>query len=256
LVLCYAKYLRRPATHVAVRDTHDLENDVLIWHVPHLVSSQKHEYLAYGRIRGPGYCAVSLHDLEQHGLLRILKELRGGVRDMFGSMIRSKMFSYATVHLERPIIYLIKKTGSLFGALYFPVVTALVCLQPRVWRGWRKQGGMSGQWVDVPRYMAELIDALEISSVPVGLLQEPWRHSGMVHTATLSVVEQWINLMAFIAEHFAQKAELNKLTTVKTTLRAGIVKMTDAKRDSVKRKRDGSDGDELPRLRPLPERNY
>ncbi|KAF2822829.1 hypothetical protein CC86DRAFT_469465 [Ophiobolus disseminans] len=61
LVLCYAKELslKRERTHVAVMDTHELGPDVLVWHVPHLINAGNHECLAFGRIRGRAYQAVS-----------------------------------------------------------------------------------------------------------------------------------------------------------------------------------------------------
>jgi hypothetical protein len=56
LVPCYAKYLNgkymTDTVHVAVIDTHVL----------HLLGNGNHEYLAFGRIRGNGYRAVSLAD--------------------------------------------------------------------------------------------------------------------------------------------------------------------------------------------------
>ncbi|KAF7455048.1 hypothetical protein A1F99_023060 [Pyrenophora tritici-repentis] len=47
--------------HIALIDTHQLANDVLVWHAPHLNQEFEgciHEYFAHGPIRGPGYKAV------------------------------------------------------------------------------------------------------------------------------------------------------------------------------------------------------
>jgi hypothetical protein len=230
-VLCYATYLRTSTTHVAVMDTHNIKDDVLVWHVPHLISGSNQEYLAYGRIQGPGYRAVSLDALEQHGLLEVFTELRGGITDAFGDGIRRVMFASAAIRLEERMIKLVKNIGSLFGALSFPVVTALVCLQPRVWRGWRKEGDMSGQLANISQCIAKLVNALGMSSVPVGLLQEPWLRAGMVDTTTFPDVEQWISLMAWIAEHSSHKAEPNW--------------------NRIDVEKDG-----IPRLRPLPDMTY
>jgi hypothetical protein len=75
LVLCYAKYLngkyKTDTAHVAVIDTHNLEDEVLVWHVPHLLGYGNHEYLAFGRTRGKGYRAVRLADLDSHDLKKI-----------------------------------------------------------------------------------------------------------------------------------------------------------------------------------------
>jgi hypothetical protein len=80
--------------HVAVMDTHDLEDEVYVWHVTHLIGGGNHEYLAHGCIRGNGYRAASLHDLEQSGLLTLFFEakdpsLKAG---SFGCSLRSSMF--------------------------------------------------------------------------------------------------------------------------------------------------------------------
>lgn len=78
LVLCYAKFLQNEneSTYVAVMDTHALGDEVMAWHVPHLMgrSSKTHEYLAFGRIRG-AYQAVSLSKLERHSLYTLFPEL-------------------------------------------------------------------------------------------------------------------------------------------------------------------------------------
>jgi hypothetical protein len=65
-------------THIAIMDTEELDDDVHVWHVPNLLGPGwgSHEYLAYGRIRGPGYRAVPLDLLINHALLeQIFPEL-------------------------------------------------------------------------------------------------------------------------------------------------------------------------------------
>jgi hypothetical protein len=72
LVLWYSKFHgKKKATHLAVMDTHNLDEEVLVWHAPHLIDGANHEYLAFGRIVGTGYRAVPFHDLVQNGLMSV-----------------------------------------------------------------------------------------------------------------------------------------------------------------------------------------
>jgi hypothetical protein len=154
LVLCYAKYLngkyKTDTAHVAVIDTDNLEDEVLVWHVPHLLGYENHEYLAFGRTRGKGYRAVSLADLDSHGLKKISPELERRIDGMFGDGLRRSMFAASAelVELDFSHLYIAMLIGSLFGNLAFPVATALACLRPRHWRSWRKtkkKGNQSGK---------------------------------------------------------------------------------------------------------------
>jgi hypothetical protein len=52
LVFCYARDISASKTaYVAVMDTHNLDSEVLVWHVPHLIPRHNHEYLAHGVIK-------------------------------------------------------------------------------------------------------------------------------------------------------------------------------------------------------------
>jgi hypothetical protein len=71
-VVCYATYLGTHTNpHVTGMDTCEVEDEVFIWHVPHLLGGKSghYEYLAHGRIRGNGYYALSSRKLEQNGVL-------------------------------------------------------------------------------------------------------------------------------------------------------------------------------------------
>jgi hypothetical protein len=83
LVLCYAKSMDpRTNPNVAVIDTHELDTEVLVWQCSHLLGKGYHEeYLAWGCIRGRGYKAVSLKELEALGIFDIFSVLRMGLTE-------------------------------------------------------------------------------------------------------------------------------------------------------------------------------
>lgn len=120
--------------HVAVMDTLDVEDEVLVWHAPHLVGRFGHEYLVFGRIMGEVYQAVRFSDLTRHGILNLLPEMANFI-DPFGYDIRVAMFRELAVHIVPVDLDKIIVIGSLFGELAFPVITALACLRPRQWSG-------------------------------------------------------------------------------------------------------------------------
>jgi hypothetical protein len=64
--------------HVAVLDHENLDGEVLIWWVPHLIRNVRgdHEYLAHGIVRGSGYTAVPLREMTDRGLYDDFPELR------------------------------------------------------------------------------------------------------------------------------------------------------------------------------------
>lgn len=82
LVLCFARSLTDDAgdVHVAVIDTQDLNEEVHVWQCTHLFSAGygRHEYLAYGPIRGRGYKAVGFADFVSKGLFLIIPHLNDG----------------------------------------------------------------------------------------------------------------------------------------------------------------------------------
>ncbi|KAF2030898.1 hypothetical protein EK21DRAFT_111565 [Setomelanomma holmii] len=120
LVLCYAKYLRDnkdDEAHIAVIDTNDLDDEVYVWHVPHLIPRGNHEYLAYGCIRGNGYRAVGLRELERNGLMKNFPELARPT-SAFGKELRAEMFREADWDVLDDEWFLIQAMASLFGNLY------------------------------------------------------------------------------------------------------------------------------------------
>jgi hypothetical protein len=60
----HLKEFGKTGIHLAVMDTHKLEDEVLVWNVPHLIDRGNLEYLAFGVIRGKGYRAVDMYELE------------------------------------------------------------------------------------------------------------------------------------------------------------------------------------------------
>jgi hypothetical protein len=202
LVLCYAMKLTERCSrevHVAVMDTLDLEDDVLVWHAPHLVGRFEHEYLAFGRIMGEGYQAVRFSDLKQHGILNLLPEMQYFI-DAFGDDIRVPMFRALAVQIEPADLNNLMAIGPLFGKLSFPVITALACLRPRHWSGYRKAGGIGPGWPEIKEDIRRYAEELKIAHAPPGLHREPWLVAGMVDTEKFPDVEQWIDLMAMFGE--------------------------------------------------------
>jgi hypothetical protein len=196
LVLCYAMYLngkyKTDTVHVAVIDTHDLGDEVLVWHVPHLLGYRNHEYLAFGHIRGNGYRAVSLADLDSHGLKKIFPEPERRIDGLFGREIRRSTFSASADPVEPDFshVYIAMLIGSLFGNLAFPVATALVCLRPRPWRSWRKTEKGKLEWEDHREDIITLAKKLGITGAPTGLSQEAWLVVSMVDTLKYPDVRQ------------------------------------------------------------------
>jgi hypothetical protein len=93
LVLSYAKFLKkhnRGEPHAAVMDTHDLADEVYVWHAPHIVCETHGtlEYIAFGRIMGNGYRAVSLTVSEDHGIDFLFPRVRNGRHTKFGRFRR------------------------------------------------------------------------------------------------------------------------------------------------------------------------
>lgn len=92
LVLVYAKSLDA-ALNIAVTETHDLEGEVLIWRVPHLMDGENHEYLAFGIVKGNGYRSVNLVRPITHGLMSVLPELKGEDSRGWGEFLRGQTFA-------------------------------------------------------------------------------------------------------------------------------------------------------------------
>ncbi|KAF2249422.1 hypothetical protein BU26DRAFT_405716, partial [Trematosphaeria pertusa] len=83
LALVIGFYKHRKDTHIAVMDTQQLDDDVKVWHCPHLGKRfNNYEFLVHGPIRGRGYKAVPLEKLLQAGL-EIDLEIVGNVASLF-----------------------------------------------------------------------------------------------------------------------------------------------------------------------------
>jgi hypothetical protein len=106
LVLCYAHCLQVEArdnggAYVAVVDTDKFRDELQVWHAPHLINVNNHEFLAHGRVQygdGDGYVAVSFLDLIQRGLHQVFPELvehttTGSYPERFGHALRSSVFN-------------------------------------------------------------------------------------------------------------------------------------------------------------------
>jgi hypothetical protein len=222
-VLCHAQLLQLEneektpdyKTYVAVLDRKDLDGEVLIWWAPHLAEGNEgnFDYLAHGVIIGRGYMAVSFQDLRMAGLYDEFMDLEGDDKPAdFAVSLRNEMFSdseergsFASPHRAG-----VKNLGALFGQLSMPVMTALLCLEPKKPIG------------DTKELRAEtakrVIGLLEIQNVDSSIATEPWTVPGAVYTRDTSGgtgqaypdVEQWIQLLRAISEQFDHGAEKRK----------------------------------------------
>jgi hypothetical protein len=171
LIISDAKYMGASAhPQVAVMDTHELEDEVFVWHVPHLLGETGYyEYLAYGRIRGHGYYAVSLCELERHGLRSIFPEFpqvkslgRSGRDD------RDSIFKLPDSPVQQNELHVIRSIASLFRNLGFPIATALVSLRPSLWRHWRIAKLEKGQYGGSSDEVRRLAKEVRIIKIPEG----------------------------------------------------------------------------------------
>ncbi|KAH7091591.1 hypothetical protein FB567DRAFT_519002 [Paraphoma chrysanthemicola] len=198
LVLCYATSMKpENDPHVAVMETHGLEDEVLVWHVPHLIDRGNDEYLAYGHIKGDGYRAVSLSEMQRNGLLTLLPELP--TSRVLSDEVRANMFTQAPWLIRDNECIIIRGIASLSGNISCPMAMALLSLRPREWLVWRT-AGVSAE----VRHEAvnEINRQLHIESVPKGLHQEAWLQAGMVNTNGFPDVTQWIDLLAMVVDRF------------------------------------------------------
>jgi hypothetical protein len=130
LVLCYAHSM--PASndvHVAVIDRQKLEGEVLIWNDLHLLGWGEAEYLAHGRVKGPGYIAVPFKKLVECGLYDIFPELQSlpRMRLQFGVELRKDMFRKVPVNIQPTETTVARNIAALFGDLALPVAIPLLC---------------------------------------------------------------------------------------------------------------------------------
>ncbi|KAI4644356.1 hypothetical protein J4E93_006257 [Alternaria ventricosa] len=141
LALYYARSIdEQHDPHVAVIDTRQLDEEVLVWHVPHLYyEGGLHEYMAHGPIRGIGYKAVSYKALMSSGLANVFPELGQDDISKFGFNLRNQMFNgppnpFPEDEMENSDeIKQIRKIADLYDHLSLPVATGLICLRPRPW---------------------------------------------------------------------------------------------------------------------------
>jgi hypothetical protein len=209
-VLCYTRWMKHQnlgEPHVAVMDTHDLDDEVLVWHAPHLgIGAINHEYLAFGISMGNGYRPVSLSALECHGIDNILPENCGP--EIFGDTFRANMFQAPTTDIWQTDLDAFRVVGSLFGNLAFPVATALAYLRPRIWRNWRQLNGEDAQWPISKEAIVKWARDLKMDYAPDGLHEAPWLAIGMVRTNGFPDVEQWIGLVAMFADYLPHRQPL------------------------------------------------
>lgn len=207
LALCYAQVKVRRGekdVHVAMIDTLDLdpENEVLVWHVPQLLDNPmgNHEYLAHGRIRGRGYKAVRLDELQKKGVDKVFSELsKTRDSDQFGYKVRSTLFGCCTLGKmpsERDLKQ-IKVVADLFDHMWLPVAVGLINIRPRPW--WRPDNGTG----DVSQEDLETIyRGLGEPIIPPEWSNEGWLgRKDMVNTDGFADVRQWIDLMRALAQY-------------------------------------------------------
>jgi hypothetical protein len=201
LVLFYARSMRSDRQpHVAVMDTENLEDRALVWHCPDLGRFQNHEYLAYGRIRGSGYRAVSLEDLETHGIFRLFPELQypSRIDDGFGTALREAMFSRQAEPLTEEALDIAENLANIYGPLFLPVYVALLCLEPRPWYTTVDSGICEDQ--QIIKRLLSVLDRTEFDPKLAELVGQEWLKVGKVRTSEFLDVKQWVGLLSALVE--------------------------------------------------------
>lgn len=201
MVLCYAWSLPPEwNAHVAVMDTHNLSTEVLVWHCPDIIKYGDHEFLAYGRIHGAGYRAVSVRNLIAGGLFDLIPTLkniprRPNTQLEFGGIYRLRAFS-SNAPPQDPTEDQYRTAGSLahaFKPLFAPVYIALLSLEPRPWFTDSTSGVCSDE-----TFLAGLERVLERQEceVDLGELREnEWLKERNAMTRRFPDVRQWIGVM-------------------------------------------------------------
>ncbi|KZM22852.1 hypothetical protein ST47_g6005 [Ascochyta rabiei] len=250
LVLCYASSLDDVA-YVAVMDTQMLDGEVLVWHVPHLMSGAKHEYLAHGVIKGSGYVAVPLQAMAQTGLLNVFTELarrklyiEAPPAFSFGMELRQHMFEQKYGRPAAEILHKTRVISDLFGELWFPVATALLCVRPWPWF-WPDVD--QGRSAPARRELQRILRSMKITAKPAWLeSQLSWLQHGAVQTTPgagdsydFPDVREWIDLLHAIARHF-ESEETKKRKPEDSTVAAGDERETRSKRRATESNKVGS----------------
>jgi hypothetical protein len=192
-------------------DRLQLDGDVLVWHVPHLIDiNGNHEYLAHGRISGKGYKAVPFKVLKRHGLDVICPGLEAARQDSFGYTIRSSAFDDATcrVPLLPPYLKYVREVASLYDHLAIPFATALICIQPRPWAGVKENSNYPGRWTNPPpeRDLEDIMVGLGEPVMEREWLEDMWlAKDDMVITKDFPDVQQWITLLRALLKHSARR---------------------------------------------------
>ncbi|KAF2736258.1 hypothetical protein EJ04DRAFT_562678 [Polyplosphaeria fusca] len=224
LVLFYGTQLTRVYhyrdVHVAVIDTQTV--DIYAWHVPHLGFIDQedgiHEYLIHGCIRGKGYKAVRLEDL-QTDLDLVFPELKTARRKNrvygWGRELRDAMFQHSqrvtTQELET-----IRRIASRFDTLSLPVSLALLNLRARPWLTKTKQVRELST-----REIKSIRDGLGAPKIPEELKTQPWLQEDMVLTKGFDDVRQWIRVLYYLANSTEDQKESKKSGWVKKRGRRG-----------------------------------
>jgi hypothetical protein len=214
LVLCNAAYIKNDLAetdvHVAVMDTYQLDDDVHVWHVPHLIdfgdggSNGNHEYLAYGPIRGKGYKAVPLEELVQ--LADLVPDIRNGSN--FGYRRRAALFRAGPKDVKEPkFLDSVKMTASLFGHLSLPVAIALINFHRRPWmREDPIRRDPTEEEVDV------VLEALGNPEIPSDWVDMAWlQKPDMVDTKTFPDVQQYIDFLRSLLRQKVAKPQNMKV---------------------------------------------
>lgn len=205
LVLCFAisESVQKLDPYIAVMDRLNLNEEVLVWQVPHLVYDDVCEYLACGSISGPGYTAVSLKHLELNGLFTLVPELQTqlAANDGFGDLLRNRMFEKDPQYMSRSEARIIRNLSSLFGKLSLPVAIALANIRPRKELPWTKSCNNENQNNTYLTYRKQLFESLvRKNEVPYNLSKEVWLRPGSVDTSEFADVKQWISMLLELSE--------------------------------------------------------
>lgn len=211
LVLCYASSMNKDdQPHVTVIDTHAFREDILVWHCKHLISKGDDEYLVYGPIRGRGYRAIPLDELEGLGLHTLCPELRGdflqyGLSFQFGCRYRGKMFETEPKEITGRDVMLAERIALCFGILFPPTFMAPLCSVPRP----RCVNGERYFCRDCNSDQIKLVHAVIELAPPSSYLQGMskkdwlWLIEGTVDTDGRPDVEQWIRLFRAVIRYEA-----------------------------------------------------
>lgn len=180
--------------YVAIMDTQDQGNEVLVWHAPDLIRARNHEFLAWGHITGRGYKAIRWKDVQGKSLSRVFPELQPQ-SDVWGHELRRDMFDQPPAATTQQEVDTIRNIALLFGDFFLPVAAALICLRPRHFLVVN-----SGNQVDK---ILRLLPRLQVAELPYRfreILQERWLEPGMVETDDFPDVELWIRLFDLIVQ--------------------------------------------------------